>query len=309
MNPGRPMVLVVGDLVADVTISPRESPVLGEEVEGEISLQGGGSAANQAAWLWHLGAKVRFVGRVGNDLLGTFLLRELRAFGVDCSVVVDATRPTGVVAALVDEGGERALITHRSANSHLDANDVPPSLWDGVQSLVLTGYLFTHRGSAAAGCALIAEARRRQIPVALDPASQRLVARYPGVSNFATWTAGAAWFFPNSSEALDLTGATSEREAAAMLLDLYDGVAITRGASGCLVGTRTTRGVDVVEVPSRSRVTPIDSTGAGDAFAAGFVRAWLAGCPPHEAAGKGLEAARLAVQLVGARPPARQVEG
>jgi sugar/nucleoside kinase (ribokinase family) len=298
----RPIVLVIGDLVADVTIAPGEAPVHGEEIEGVISLQGGGSAANQTAWLAHLGAQVRFVGRVGDDLLGALLSDQLRASGVHCRIVVDRHRSTGIVAAMLDEEGERALVTHRAANAHLRADDISPELWDGVQLLVLTGYLFTHPPAAEAGRALMALARERDIPVALDPASHRLIVRYPGARRFLDWTAGAAWFFPNSSEALHLTGATSEGAAAAMLLELYEGVAITRGASGCLIATKDEGRMKIAEIPSQRRVAPIDSTGAGDAFAAGFLFAWLRGDPPHEAAASGLRLAERAVQQVGARP-------
>ena len=302
MNRTRPIVLVVGDLVADVSIAPSEDPVHGEEIEGIISLQGGGSAANQTAWLAHLGAHVRFGGRVGDDLLGALLSRQLRDSGVQCRIVVDPHRSTGVVAALLNEEGERALVTHRSANAHLRADDIPPELWDGVQLLVLTGYLFTHPRAAESGRALIALARERNIPVALDPASHRLIARYPGARRFLDWTAGVTWFLPNSSEALHLTGATSERDAAAMLLELYEGVAITRAASGCLIAIKNEGRTNIAEIPSPRPVVPIDSTGAGDAFAAGFLFAWLRGEPLDEAATSGLRLAERAVQQVGARP-------
>jgi sugar/nucleoside kinase (ribokinase family) len=148
----------------------------------------------------------------------------------------------------------------------------------------------------------MARARERNVPVALDPASHRLISRYPGARRFLDWTAGAAWFLPNSSEAQHLTGATSERAAAAMLLELYDGVAITRGANGCLIATKTQGRTNIAEIPSPHRVVPVDSTGAGDAFAAGFLFAWLRGEATAEAAASGLRLAEHAVLQLGARP-------
>jgi sugar/nucleoside kinase (ribokinase family) len=296
------VVVVVGDLVADVTIATAERPVPGEEVEGAIRLQGGGSAANQAAWLAHLGARVRFGGRVGNDVLGSFLTTDLEARGVECVITVDETRPTGIVAALLDADGERALITHRAANAALHTDDVPGSLWNGARLLVLTGYLFTHPHASGAGQALMTDARRRNVPVALDPASYRLIGRYPGRRRFLDWTAGATWFFPNSSEAAALTGAETDRDAAAVLLDVYEGVAITKGARGCTIATRLRGGSNVREIPAPKRVAPMDSTGAGDAFAAGFLFTWLCGTSVERAAEAGLRTAALAVQQIGARP-------
>ncbi len=96
---------MIGDLVADIRIAPADPPAGDEEVEGSISMSGGGSAANQAVWLAALGAEVTFVGRVGDDLIGATLIEELEQAGVTVAAARDLGRPTGTVACLIGEEG------------------------------------------------------------------------------------------------------------------------------------------------------------------------------------------------------------
>lgn len=297
------MILVVGDLVADVRVAPcgRLSPAA--EVPGSITLHGGGSAANQAAWLAAQGHAVRFVGRVGLDPLGEWLVAELRAAGVEVHAARDPVRPTGAVCVLVEPGGERALVTSPAANAALAPEDVPPHAWRGVRLLVLTGYTFAHPAAARAGLALIRAARRRGIPVAVDPGSHALLARHPGRSRFLRWTAGARFCFPNREEARFLSGEADPLAAARRLLGWYEAVAVKAGAAGCAVAWRDARGPAAAWVPARPVPRVADTTGAGDAFAAGFLAAWLRGAGPVAAAQEGHRLAAQAVALPGGRPP------
>jgi sugar/nucleoside kinase (ribokinase family) len=303
-------VLVVGDLVVDVHVEPARSPVPGEEVTGAIGWRGGGSAANQAAWLAHLGADVVFSGRVGDDLPGDHLTVELSSQGVEVAVTRDPDHPTGAVAVLLQPDGDRSLVTARGANAHLQEDDVGEDSWRGAEALVLTGYTFTRPESAPAGQALLRRALLDEVPVLLDPASSLLLLEYPGRDRFLAWTEGATWLCPNLSEALALartdSGATRTGplapEAAADLLRHYDGVVITTGADGCVLATRADR-EPVALRPDAPSPPVVDATGAGDAFAAGFLLAWLREGDPRAATRAGLEVAAEAVSTAGARPP------
>ncbi|MDQ3661579.1 MAG: adenosine kinase [Actinomycetota bacterium] len=298
-----PRLLVVGDLVSDIRVAPAEPMAPGDEVPGRISMSGGGSAANQAAWLARLGAAVTFVGRVGDDPVGSALVEELERAGVTVRAARDRRRPTGTVACLIGPDGERGLVTSRGANAYLEASDVDDSCWSEMEILVLTGYCFTAPTCAPAGLALMAEARRRGVPVALDPASARLFAAYPGTAAFREQTSGARWLFPSSSEARALAEVDSDHRAARDLLRSYHGVAVTRAAAGCVVATRDAP--DPVSVAAARPDLIADATGAGDAFAAGFLFAWLKGHPAEAAARRGAKLAACALGNEGARPPPR----
>jgi sugar/nucleoside kinase (ribokinase family) len=167
--------------------------------------------------------------------------------------------------------------------------------------LVLTGYSFSSPESAPAACALMAEARRRELPVALDPASARLFEAHPGAARFRAWTAGARWLFPSSTEARALAGYESDAAAASELLRTYGGIVVTQGAGGCLVAS--TEGREPLAVSPSRPARVVDTTGAGDAFVAGFLHAWLGGARPEDAARRGNEVAAQALVVEGGRPP------
>jgi sugar/nucleoside kinase (ribokinase family) len=114
------------------------------------------------------------------------------------------------------------------------------------------------------------------------------------------WTAGAAVCFPNKDEGIALTGLSAPDNIVDALVKVYGIVALKLGAEGVLVGT----GAERVRLPAVS-ASALDSTGAGDAFCAGFLAAWLDGTKPGDAAAAGLHTAAVAVGLAGGRPPLR----
>lgn len=242
-----------------------------------------------------------FIGRVGDDLIGSALVEELERAGVAVRAARDRHHPTDTVACLIGEDGERSLVTSRGANAYLEASDVDESCWPKAEVLVLTGCCFTAPTSAPGGRALMAEAKRRGVPVVLDPASRRLFGAYPGAARFREQTSGARWLFPSSTEARALAEADSDHQAARDLLRSYHGVVVTRGAAGCVVASR-----DAPDPVTFAAVRPeriVDATATGDAFAAGFLYACLRGHPPEAAARKGAEVAARALATEGARPP------
>ena len=303
-----PRVLVCGDVINDILAQTREPLVPGDDNPAVIVTRPGGSAANQAAWMASLGLDVVFAGRAGAKDV-EFHRRELARFGVEPHLAADESAATGSIVVLVGQDGERTMITDRGANLRLRPADVPTALFDGVALLHLTGYSFFAPAPRGVALGLIAEARRRGVPFTIDPGSAAFLGELaPGA--FLSWTEGAAVCFPNLDEAAVLTSAATGAEPvapaldpaamAALLTSHYDAVVVKLGAGGALAATE---GTLAARVAARSAVV-CDTTGAGDAFCAGFLAAWLAGRPLDAATVAGVTAAARAVSAFGGRPQA-----
>jgi sugar/nucleoside kinase (ribokinase family) len=275
----RPIV-VVGDVIDDVIVRPKGPIAVDTDTPSEIVRRPGGSGANVAAWLAHLGAPVRFAGRVGAGG------HELP--GVDARLAVDPERPTGAIVVLV-EGGHRTMLTDRGANEALCADDLPPSLLDGAALLHVSGYTLFAPGPRAAALALMATAREREIPISVDCASAAFLRDAPA---FADWIRDADVCFANEDEAAVLGEAALRQNL----------VVIKRGGAGTTV--RSSKGSDPFEMPAIPAEV-VDPTGAGDAFCAGFLARHVAGDDVEACARAGLAAAAEAIARAGGRPSRR----
>src|SRR5690625_2497468 len=123
----RPTVVVVGDVINDVVVRPLERVTLDSDTRSQIAARPGGSAANTACWLGHLGADVVFVGRVGADDFG-YHREHFEQFGVRAQLVADPRQPTGSIVIIVDDAGHRTMYTDRGANLNLAAEDIGAGL-------------------------------------------------------------------------------------------------------------------------------------------------------------------------------------
>lgn len=181
---------------------------------------------------------------------------------------------------------------------------MPAALLDDAALLHLTGYSFFEPGPRAVVRGLLAEAGRRGVPVTVDPGSAAfLAAPSIGPAAFLGWTRGAAVCFPNVDEAAVLTGANPLPAAdpaamAAVLTGYYGAVVVKLGADGAVYAAGDTTPGRVAAVPAAVR----DTTGAGDAFCAGFLAAWLDGASLAAACAAAAETAARAVSSLGGRP-------
>jgi sugar/nucleoside kinase (ribokinase family) len=294
-------VLVCGDVINDILVQTRGPLVHGDDNEAVIRTQPGGSAANQAAWMGRLGLDVVFAGRAGAADAG-FHQRELARFGVRAHIAADDRADTGSIVVLVGPDGERTMITDRGANLRLQAGDVPADFFDGVALLHLTGYSFFAPAPRQVALGLIARARRLGVPYTVDPSSAAFL-RGLAPDAFLDWTSGASVCFPNRDEAVVLAGAVEAMSVqplalAAGLARNYGAVALKLGGEGAVLATADAPPVRIPALPATVR----DTTGAGDAFCAGFLVAWLAGAGLIDAARAGAEAAARAVSRLGGRP-------
>jgi sugar/nucleoside kinase (ribokinase family) len=272
------MILVVGDIVDDIGVRPLGRINPASDTVSEIRMTPGGSAANVAAWLGHLGADVRFVGRCGADAVARHTA-ALESFGVDARISGDPALPTATIVLTLDDAADRTMYVDRAANTTLSAADLPADIWADVTWLHLTGYSFFDDGVRPLALALIAEAKRRNAGVSIDPSSRGFL-EAAGRSPVLEWLADADLVFPNDDEQQFLK------------LD-DDRVVLTKGPEGA-----TLRGH---EVPA-ALAEVVDTTGAGDAFCAGFLSNWTVHRNGIAALSAGAAAAAECVALRGARP-------
>jgi len=287
--------LVVGDVVDDIVVRPLGSVNTASDTDAEIRRTAGGSAANVAAWLGHLGAEVRFAGRAGVE--GAERHREaLAAYGVDARVSADPDAETATIVLNLDPAGERTMFVDRAANARLSPDDLPAGVLDGVGWLHLTGYSFFDDAVRAVVLDLVARARAAGCGLSVDPSSAGFLARC-GADAFLDWVAGADVLLPNLLEGRFLTGLEDPVQVAAALSERFPAVVLTLGADGAAL---TTDGTSTRVDPVPASV--VDTTGAGDAFAAGFLSVWTEDRDPAAALAAGARASAQAISVLGARP-------
>ncbi|WP_188187655.1 carbohydrate kinase family protein [Nonomuraea sp. SYSU D8015] len=288
--------LVIGDVVTDV-VALHGSPVMsGTDTAADIVLRPGGSGANTAAWAAHLGADARLLARLGYDS-SDWHTAELVKAGVRPHVTVDHDHPTAVVIAMVDKSGERSMLTNRGAGGLISEDDWDPALLDGVSRLHLSGYvLFAESGLRLARAAM-ADAAAAGVAISVDPASTGPLRDF-GVERFIRESAPADLVIPNLDEALLLSGATTAERAAELLSERYGTSVVKLGATGALAAVDGAVVARAAGVPA----DVLDSTGAGDAFAAGFLTASLQGARVDAALGAGCRTGAECVAQVGGRP-------
>ncbi|MEV7171236.1 PfkB family carbohydrate kinase [Streptomyces sp. NPDC093224] len=292
--------LVVGDVVTDVVAMHPEPIVPATDTTARIRTLPGGAGANAACWAARTGsAEVRLLARVGTES-ARWHERALVDAGVRPRLVIDPEEPTGTVVALVDGAAERTFLTDSGASLRLSPADWAPSLLDGAAHLHLSGYLYFADRSRELAVVALREARARGVPVSVDPASAGFLAGL-GPERFMEAAAGAHVLLPNADEARLLAGLPQSAAvawAAVALSRRVPLVVVTLGGEGALIAEGGRITAEVAAHP----VEAVDSTGAGDAFAGGFLAARLEGAGPAEAARRGCRAAAEAVTRQGARP-------
>jgi ribokinase len=291
--------VVLGDVMVDVVCRLDGPLAIGSDAPARIEFGYGGSAANVAAWAAVAAAASRrdrppaLAGRIGADERGRAAEAELQAAGVDTRLAVDPERPTGTCVVLVGPDGERSMVPDPGANDRLEEGDLPDELLTEGAHLHLTGYSLVRKGSRPAARAAIARARGRGMSVSVDPSSAALLS-----PAFLDELAGVGVLLPNLEEAVVLSGEADAEAAASALARRVPEVVVTLGADGAL----WTDGAVVRRIGADGDGTAIDTTGAGDAFAAAYLLARLSGVAPEAALREGCRLAADAARIPGARP-------
>ncbi|MCP9966160.1 MULTISPECIES: carbohydrate kinase family protein [Actinomadura] len=294
-------VVVVGDLMTDTVARAAYPLAKGSDTPAAVTIHGGGSGANVAAWLAVEGTDAAFVGRRGSDIAGRNRDMELMGYGVDARLVMDQERPTGTCVVMVTHKGDRTMLSDPGANGALLPEDIErcKDLFSQGTHLHLSGYSLINEGSRKAAIHTLDLARKAQMSVSVDGGSSSPLKRM-GAEPFLEWTQGARLLVVNAKEAEILTGRDTPAQAAKVLTAWYPQVVIKSGADGALWYTNGRPEPITVSAEPVDKI--VDGTGAGDAFVAGLLPPWLDGKQPADALTAGCRLAARAMQHLGARP-------
>jgi ribokinase len=293
---------VLGDLTADFVLAPDRPLVRATDVPGRVAIRQGGSAANTARWLARLGVRSTLVCSIGRDAVGRALVAALEADGVVLRAVRVAGARTGRIGILVTPDGERSFVADRGAAQLMRPEDVRPAWLDRAAAIHLPAYSLLGEPLGRTGLAAIRLGRAAGALVSVDLASA--LPLLSGGRDAAFALLGRATpdlLFATEGEAAALLG----RRDLSGLLRVAPVVVVKRGAHGATVIARDAGlRFDVATRP----IATADTTGAGDAFDAGFLAGWLAaraaGSPPGIALRQGAVAGNRAAgrHLTGTRP-------
>lgn len=255
----------------------------------EAWLTAGGGAANTAKIFCALGGRASFVGAIGQDVFGDQYENEMRRAGVDVYLQRRAVA-TGVFCALRDGAGRRSIVVDQGAASSLELDKIPASFYAVESILYIDGFLAMSSGLLEG---LILRAKSAGMKIAFDTGGHRLVS-----DNVALFSRiireDCAWSFLNEDEFTTLVGTSVDAGLAAFSAEIPGVVVVKRADAGavCVSEGRlyesSVRPIDVV-----------DETGAGDAFAAGFLYAALSGVPLARCLRAGNWTAERAIQVPG----------
>ena len=275
-----PSIVVVGDLMLDVSIAPREALRSGTDVPGAVRLRQGGSAASTARWVARLGARSSLICAVGRDAIGRALVQELRDEAVRVRAFRARDARTGRIGVIVAADGERSFVADRGAADALPAEWLDPAWFAAADAVHLPAYslLGEPLGIAGRRAAELARAAGARISVDLASAGPLLAAGRAAAQDLIGAVAPDL-LLATESEAAALTGGSTFHDLLEDLLELAPLLVIKRGARGASVIARSASGPQRFEVPARP-VVAADTTGAGDAFDAGFLVRWLAAPDP-----------------------------
>jgi sugar/nucleoside kinase (ribokinase family) len=254
------------------------------------SLSLGGSAGNTIRTMARLGTEVGFIGKVGEDSTGDFYIQALRNVGVE-PFILRSEHSSGKCLSLISADGERTLVTHLGAAADLQAEDIDAAVFDGYDALYIEGYLVQDHDLIRT---TMARAKQHGLKVAIDLASfnvvrenreflHDLVERYVDI------------IFANEEEAYEFSGCRDAMEALLYIGKMCELTVVKTGIRGALIK----RGDEIVEVGIMAAAKRVDTTGAGDFYAAGFLTALCEGLSLRQCGTIGAITAGKVIEVVG----------
>ena len=260
-------IVVLGDLNLDIHARLPGPVAPGDEVRDAIVIRPGGSAGTFARAAAQLGASVTFIGAVGDDLVGDLLENSLIQAGVTSSLR-RTNLASGAVLAIQQED-ERSMVCSRGANDGLTEDWVSETLPRESNHLHVSGYALLSDAQRGAAIRAFTIAAGLEMSISIDPPPASLISSF-GVKRFLDLLPDGVWLFPNRSEGQLLSGALDDGEVINVLSNRFPVGALTLGTDGAIAWDGVERHLQPAEP-----LAPVDTTGAGDVYAATFVTQFL----------------------------------
>ena len=299
----RTSLVSLGDLAWDVLAKPDTMLLPGGDTTGRMELSGGGSAANVAVWAQRCAYPSTFIGKIGRDRFGELATAELRAEGVHTALTLSDQHPTGVILALIDRRGQRAMLTGQGADWELLPADLPLDVLRGARHLHLTAWSLFRDPPRAAALQAAHAATAAGATLSLDPGSFQMIQQL-GRESFLKIVDDVPFdvIFPNDDEARAMSGERHPDAAMGWLRDRYPHalVVLKMDEDGVMIEGPECPRLQV----AATRDLLIDATGAGDAFGGAFLAGWLRHGDPRRAAHLAVQVGGWVVSRFGARAPA-----
>jgi sugar/nucleoside kinase (ribokinase family) len=288
-------ILCIGEVNLDVIAVISSAINYGSDTAAKVSMHGGGAGGNVAAWLRVAGAQSHMLARIGQDSAGALIRSEFDRLGVTYSQINVAGAPTGTVVVIVDSDGERSMFPDKGANSGFRLSDLPELSF--FNAAYISGYSLLDPKSSSGILQMIGKIKSAGLKIYFDPATVGGMAGIP-IAEIRSWINQMHCLLLNEDEAKYLSSSNDLAVAMADLLTICPTVLIKRGAAGVTAANRNLPGISLPAVAAEV----IDTTGAGDSFAAGFIAADQAGLDFTASLGAALTMAAKCVAIVGARP-------
>ena len=280
------MIVCLGDLVEDVVVWLTSPIAAGTDTPATITRCRGGSAANVAAFLGAMDAESCFVGSIGADALGDRFVEEMEDLGV--TMGVHRRGRTGSIVVIVSADGERSFLTDRGSASRVDP--LTPRMLEDASWLHVPAYCLVEEPLASTATDALSLARKTGVRTSIDCSSTAMLRTY-GVGRFLAWLRAVApeIVFANEDEAA-LLGLQQRWKGPGLLVVKHgpDPVELIDGVHA------------IVRIPVPAVRNVLDATGAGDAFAAGFLQAFTNGVAAQEAVVAGNKLAARVLMVPGA---------
>lgn len=287
-------VVIIGDVMLDVVVKRSGPLARTSDTPAQVRISRGGSGANLAVALAEVGHQVVYVGACGDDAPTQIFENELAASNVSAQLQI-TSGATGVVVALVDEDGQRAMLTDRGTNVLLTEAFVLRQLHEPFDHLHVSGYTLLDPATRAIGAAALRYARETGRTSSVDACSVGPLADVtPEI--FLEAARESNMIFANEEEALVLSHCRVVDEAMAKLSEAFDEVVVTLGPGGALASCGAQRASAVSQ-----GTYVIDTTGAGDAATGAYLGARLGGASLDDALELAMAASAKVVGGLGAR--------